>query len=169
MIPRVSLCQAVACLLLASLSAVPVEAAKTSLVPVTGRVIDADTGKGVAGALVGVYQSGLKAVKADSQGRFRVLGMPGAKRIVYYGGGNPLYRSDSDTYVTADLTSKGTSGVILPLIKVRSAHGKVFMPSGMPLAGADVTIGGDYFTHAVTDSKGKFKIEVPGEQSKPGG
>ena len=170
MIPRKSLCPAVACLLLAGASLTPGAAlAKTNLVPVSGRVMDADTGKPVAGALVGVYESGLKAVKADARGAFEVLGTPGANRIVYYEGGNPLYRSDTSTYTMVTVPAKGVSGVTLPLFKVQFGHGKVFAPSGMPLAGASVTMGGAYFTHAVTDSKGKFKIEVPSEQSKPGG
>ena len=144
-------------------------AGKPSLVPVTGRVLDAETGRPVAGALIGVYESGLKAVKADSRGRFKVLGMPGNDRMVYYDGGNPLYRSDPSTYTTVNVPARGISGVTLRLWKVQYGHGKVFQPSGMPLVGASVTIGGLYFTHAVTDSKGKFKIEVPNEQSKPGG
>ena len=142
---------------------------KAKLVPVSGRVLDAATGNPVAGALIGVYQSGLKAIKADSRGWFKVLGMPGNKRVVYYDGGNPLYRSDSSTYTTVNVPARGVSGVTLRLWKVEFGHGKVFQPSGMPLVGASVTIGGAYFTHAVTDSKGKFKIEVPNEQSKPGG
>jgi len=139
------------------------------LVPVTGRVVDAQTGKPVAGALIGVYESGCKTVKTDSKGRFKVLGVPGSKRFVYYDGGNPLYRSDWSTFVRVNLPTKGLSGVTLKLWKARFAYGKVFMPSGMPLVGASVTIGGEYFTHAVTDSNGKFKIEAPQEQSKPGG
>jgi hypothetical protein len=144
-------------------------AGKPNLVPVSGRVLDAATEKPVAGALVGVYQSGLKAIKADSRGRFKVLGMPGDDRIIYYDGGNPLYRSDPSTYTTVNVPARGVSGVTLTLSKIQYGHGKVFQPSGMPLAGASVTIGGAYFTHAVTDSKGKFKIEAPNEQSKPGG
>lgn len=144
-------------------------AGKPSLVPVSGRVLDAATGKPVAGALIGVYQSGLKAVKADSRGRFKALGMPGKGRIVYYEGGNSLYRSAPSTYTTVNVPAKGLSGVTLRLWEVEFGHGKVFQPSGMPLVGASVTIGGSYFTHAVTDSKGKFKIEMPQEQSKPGG
>jgi len=144
-------------------------AGKPNLVPVSGRVLDAATERPVAGALIGVYQSGLKAIKADSQGRFKMLGMPGNGRIIYYDGGNSMYRSDPSTYTTVNVPARGVSDVTLRLWKVEYGHGKVFQPSGMPLAGASVTIGGAYFTHAVTDSKGKFKIEAPNEQSKPGG
>lgn len=49
------------------------------------------------------------------------------------------------------------------------ARGKVFDPAGKALAGAEVTIGGAWVTHAVTDSEGKFRIEVPQLEWKPGG
>ena len=164
--PFLCLIAAVSCIW----GAIPSSAAgKPNLVPVSGRVLDAATERPVAGALIGVYQSGLKAIKADSRGRFKVFGMPGQNRIVYYDGGNSLYRSDPSTFASVNVPPKGLSGVTLRLWKVEFGHGKVFQPSGMPLAGASVTIGGAYFTHAVTDSKGKFKIEVPSEQSKPGG
>lgn len=138
-------------------------------VPVTGRVLDVESGKPISGALIGVYESGQKTVKTDSRGRFKVMAAPGSKRIIYYDGGNQLYRSDSTTFTYANVPARGLSGVTLRLWMVQFARGKVFTPSGMPLAGASVTMGGAYFTHAVTDSKGKFKIEVPQEESKPGG
>ena len=170
MIPRISLCPAVVCmLLLGALFAPDTALGKTNLVPVSGRVVDGDTGKPVSGALVGVYESGRKAVRADARGAFKVLGMPGEKRLLYYDGGNPLYRSDPSTYTVEDVPAKGVSGVVLTLWKKQFGHGKVFTPSGMPLAGASVTIGGATFSHAVTDSNGKFKIEASKEQSKPGG
>lgn len=140
-----------------------------NLVPVTGCVLDVETGKPISGAVVGVYESGSKTVKTDGQGRFKVWATPGSKRIIYYDGGNPLYRSDGSTYTSVDVSAKGLSGVVFRLWKVQFARGKVFTPSGKPLAGASVTMGGAYFTHAVTDSNGKFKIEVPSEDSKPGG
>jgi len=43
-------------------------------------------------------------------------------------------------------------------------RGKVFDPSGMPLAGAWVRAYGDRFETAVTDSKGKFRIKVPADE-----
>ena len=49
------------------------------------------------------------------------------------------------------------------------ARGKVVGPSGKPLAGAEITIGGAWVTHAVTGSDGKFRIEVPQLEWKPGG
>ncbi len=49
------------------------------------------------------------------------------------------------------------------------ARGKVTDPSGKPLAGAEVAIGGAWVTHAVTGSDGKFRIEVPQLEWKPGG
>jgi hypothetical protein len=49
------------------------------------------------------------------------------------------------------------------------ARGKVTDPSGKALAGAEITVGGAWFTHAVTDSDGKFRIEVPQLEWKPGG
>ena len=170
MIPRISLCPAVVCmLLLGALFAPDTALGKTNLVPVSGRVVDGDTGKPVSGALVGVYESGRKAVRADARGAFKALGMPGQSRIIYYDGGNPLYRSDPSTYTVEDVPAKGVSCVVLTLWKIQFGHGKVFDPSGRPLAGASVMIGGAYFTHAVTDSNGKFKIETPKEQLKPGG
>lgn len=137
-------------------------------VAVTGRVLDIMTDKPIPDALIGVYQSGRKEVTADSQGRFKVWAAPG-NRIIYYDGGNPLYHSDGSTYTAVNVPAKGLSGVTMRLWRVAFAHGKVFMPSGMPLTGASVTIGGEYFTHAVTDANGKFKIEVPQEEGKPGG
>lgn len=49
------------------------------------------------------------------------------------------------------------------------ARGEVTDPAGKPLAGAEITIGGAWVTHAVTDSDGKFRIEVPQLEWKPGG
>lgn len=49
------------------------------------------------------------------------------------------------------------------------ARGTVVDPSGKPLSGAEVTIGGAWVTHAVSDSDGKFRIEVPQLEWKPGG
>jgi hypothetical protein len=136
---------------------------------VTGCALDVESGKPVSGALIGVYESGQKTVKTDSRGRFKVWAAPGGKRVIYYDGGNPLYRSDGTTYTYVDVPAKGLSGAVLRLWQVQFAKGKVFTPSGMPLVGASVTMGGAYFTHTVTDSKGKFKIEAPSEDSKPGG
>ena len=139
-----------------------------SPVPVAGRVLDMMTDRPISGARIGVYQSGRKEVLTDSQGRFKVMATPGA-HIIYYDGGNRFYRSDGSTYTTVKVPAKGTSGVVFRLWRVWFAHGKVFTPAGMPLVGASVTLGGGYFTHAVTDRNGKFKIEVPSEESKPGG
>lgn len=62
------------------------------------------------------------------------------------------------------------SKVIKPAADSREfARGKVVDPAGKPLAGAEVTIGGAWVTHAVTDSDGKFRIEVPQLEWKPGG
>ena len=157
------------CLLILWIAIMPTAMAAPSLVPVTGRVLDMLTDKPIAGARIGVYESGRKEVVTDSQGRFKVWAAPGANRIIYYDGGNPLYHSDSYTFVSVNVPAKGLSGASLRLWRALFARGKVFMPSGMPLVGASVTIGGAYFTHAVTDSNGKFKIEVPSEQAKPGG
>ena len=156
------------CLLILWIAIMPTAMAAPSLVPVTGRVLDMLTDKPIPGTLIGVYQSGRKEVRADSQGRFKVWASPG-KRIIYYEGGHPYYHSDGSTYTTVNVPAKGLSGVTLSLWRVAFARGKVFMPSGMPLVGASVTMGGAYFTHAVTDSNGKFKIEVPQEEAKPGG
>lgn len=49
------------------------------------------------------------------------------------------------------------------------SRGKVIDPAGKPLAGAEITIGGAWVTHAVTGSDGKFRIEVPQLEWKPGG
>lgn len=137
-------------------------------VAVTGRAVDAMTGKPIANALIGVYQSGRGTVKTDKRGAFRVLAAPG-KRIIYYDGGNTSYKSTRLTYTVANVPGKGLSGVTLNLWKTEFAQGKVFDPSGMPLAGARVTVCGSEFAHAVTDVKGRFKIAVPDEQPKPGG
>ena len=42
-----------------------------------------------------------------------------------------------------------------------ASGGKVFDPSGMPVAGAWVKVCGDHCETAVTDSQGKFNINVP--------
>lgn len=139
------------------------------LVPLKGVVCDSVTGKPIPGGLIGVYQSGLGTVKSDSQGRFSLLAKPG-KRIIYYGGGHPYYRSiNGVTYTTASIPAKGISGVRLELLKVQFGRGKVFAPSGMPLAGANVTICGSEFAHGITDKNGKFKIVLPDDQANPGG
>ena len=49
------------------------------------------------------------------------------------------------------------------------ARGNVTDPEGRPLMGAEITIGGAWVTHAVTGSDGKFRIEVPQIEWKPGG
>ena len=49
------------------------------------------------------------------------------------------------------------------------ARGKVIDPAGKPVAGAEITVGGAWPTHAVTDSEGKFRVEVPQLEWKPGG
>lgn len=49
------------------------------------------------------------------------------------------------------------------------ARGRVIDPAGKALAGAEITIGGAWVTHAVSDSDGKFRIEVPQLEWKPGG
>lgn len=137
-------------------------------VPVTGRVQDAATGKPIAGAMVGVYKSGSGTVKTDKRGAFRVFAASG-KRIIYYDGGNPFYRSDPSTYTTVNVPSKGLKGVTLSLWRVEFGRGKVFDPAGMPLVGAIVTVCGSQFAHAVTDSKGRFKVMLPADQANPGG
>lgn len=144
-------------------------AASPPFVPVKGVVCDAETGKPIPGGMIGVYQSGLGTVKSDMQGRFSLLAKPG-KRIIYYDGGHPFYRSiNGVTYVWAKVGSKGTSDVRLELFKVQFARGKVFTPSGMPLVGANVSVCGSEFVHGITDRDGKFKIILPDDQANPGG
>lgn len=144
-------------------------AAPPGAVPVKGVVSDAVTGKPIPGAIIGVWQSGLGTVKTDSRGRFTVFAIPG-KRIIYYDGGNPFYRSiNGVTFATAKVSAKGASGVGLELFRVQFGRGKVFDPAGAPLAGAKVTVCGSEFVGTVTDAKGKFEIALPEDQAKPGG
>ncbi len=153
----------------ASWLAAGAHATPSKLAPVRGVISDAVTGKPIAGGMVGVYQSGLGTAKTDSRGRFSLLAKPG-KRIIYYDGGHPYYRSiNGVTYTTANVTSKGVSGVRLELFRVQFARGKVFAPSGMPLAGANVTVCGSEFVHGITDRYGKFRIPLPDDQANPGG
>lgn len=51
--------------------------------------------------------------------------------------------------------------LLAPSVCPAAPGGKVFDPSGMPVAGAWVKVYGDHFETAVTDSKGRFNIEVP--------
>jgi hypothetical protein len=153
---------------LSLLLCIAVSSTALSAAPVTGRAVDAATGKPIAGAMVGVYQSGGGTVKTDRFGRFKLSADPG-KRIIYYDGGNWLYRSTGRTYTTADVTSKGASNVKLSLWRIEFGRGKVFQPNGMPLPGAEVTVCGSEFAHAITDANGKFKVALPEDQRGPGG
>jgi len=143
--------------------------AAAGLATVSGRVLDSCTGKPIPHARIGVYQSNRKTVPTDNHGRFQVQAAPGRKRLIYYDGGNPLYRSGPSTCIAVDVPAKGLSGAVLRLRAVDFAHGQVLAPSGKPLAGAAVDVWGEQRAHAVTDAKGRFNVAAPELQQPPHG
>ena len=139
---------------------------------VTGRVVDADTGKPIAGAQIGAGSESFHGsiVTTDKEGNYSVQVLPGDV-MVYYAGGNPMYLRDwKADQKTVSVPETGLRGHIIKLKSNGQCKGKVVGADGKPVAGITVSIGRDPGeAKCVTNSKGEFALGLPPDVDLSGG
>jgi hypothetical protein len=126
-------------------------------VPVSGTVVDKDTGVPIA-ALVSASH-GRAFMRTDADGRFRFELEPGE----YTFQANALGKGYSRLETSVTVGSAGTPEVRLAL-SGRRISGKVIDPAGRGVAGVPVMARGRYSSYAVTLADGAFQIGGLDEQ-----
>jgi len=151
-------------------------------VTVTGRVLDAKTGKPIPNAHAVAEQQlhdktssrvqTMDWTAADTQGVYKLQVVPGME--VSIGAEHPLYKSD---YKIITVPESDTRGPDIRLEKEPVAKGKVVDKGGRPVRGAELFIApgvetGKYsptqssYAHAASDAQGIFEIALPGSDSE---
>jgi protocatechuate 3,4-dioxygenase beta subunit len=108
--------------------------------PLTGRVIDLDTGRGVGGAaVIAVPASGgaPRTVTADREGAFRLEGLEGRHRLDAAATGYASARLVA-TWTKRSLENEPGSDALLELQRAAIVRGRVVDPSGRGLPGARI-------------------------------
>lgn len=139
-------------------------------VTVSGRVLDAQSGKPVEGAEVSSSSEDFYGVHAttDANGVYKLKVLPG-NVYVYHSGGNKMYIPDRESYKPITVTAKGLRGHNLKIRRADLAKGTVVDEEGRPLAGALVSVGDPSAgVTATTDAQGKFTIAVRHEKQGGG-
>jgi protocatechuate 3,4-dioxygenase beta subunit len=159
-------------------TAIP-DLAMPTFVPLTGRVLNARTGRPIPGARV--LASSTKppekardpwtsiSGRADSRGVYRLSVIPGKAYLEYAGGGKPVLQSAAPKEVKVGRSGK--TGVDLRLTSGDAARGRVLDIHGRPVERVIVQIhneGWSNVTQALTNAKGDFELPVY-EQSKEAG
>jgi Carboxypeptidase regulatory-like domain len=132
---------------------------------IEGRMVDAETGKGVSGAPAAGYGpaaprtgGGCMRTEADADGRYR-LRVAAGRNYVYYQGGIEDYPYSNDASFEIDVAEGQT--VQGPDIRVQRAKPVVVTvtnPDGIPAAGATVQAMTDFGYPLPADAAGKCEI-----------
>ena len=136
-----------------------------------GRVLDADSGEPVTSGRIhasGPMTPGSRGqfrAPVDEQGRYRLRVCPGEIQIYYGDSGSP-YSFDHPSE-TVQVTDAGLDGVDLKVRKADAARGRVVDPDGKPVAGAKVSVSGNY-APAATDKNGQFTVYVSPDRRPEG-
>jgi hypothetical protein len=153
-------------------SDIKVKAGKTTTLPVvslarayiSGKVVDARTGKPIPGAKLGSSSATFDGGEAvsDAQGNYKLPALPG-KVTIEYKGGNAGYGSDVPVAPdSVNVPATGLKGFDLKLDNGNTASGTVVGLNGKPVAGAIVGIGQrNQGIRPIADAKGRFRITVP--------
>jgi protocatechuate 3,4-dioxygenase beta subunit len=151
----------------------------TPVPSLSGRVTDAATGQGIAGATVevrpdggyGAYIGWEYSAKTTADGSYALFGLPTGNYVVRVTG--PGYAREyydnvtpsSDAEIVHVTALRETASVDFKLTEGGSISGRVYQSDGMtPIAGAEVFVRpGKYFQddgfHTVTDSDGNYIVE----------
>jgi protocatechuate 3,4-dioxygenase beta subunit len=150
---------------------------------VTGKVLDADTGKPVAGAEVAPMKSGHhfdwadwdEAVKTDGEGKYRIATQEAQgiaarhpqyrdeepmRSIWEFGPGQnqvriPTWIFEPDKYAK-DRPAIGPDGLVIRLHPLMALRGRAVDPQGKPVAGVSCDGSGE----AESDAEGRFSVKV---------
>lgn len=127
---------------------------------ISGRVIDADTGDGVAGASV-VDGTGAIAAVSDARGNFTA-------RVSAAGDGRASLSAFAAGFIASDwarVEAAEVAPVVLSLQRERSIEGVVRFADGEPAAGVGVAAGREFATYVpgprdqgLTDAQGRFRV-----------
>ncbi len=127
-------------------------------VPLTGRVLDAATGRPVEGVHVVIEHESKQRMTgsaSDKQGRYEVRVLPG-KVKASYAYGNPDYQACPESSPEVSVPARGLSGIDIKLKKCEVARGRVVDESGRPVGRAIVKCREMGVVRA--DAKGEFKF-----------
>ena len=127
---------------------VPAQAAEeTSMPRVSGSVVDADTGEGVAGATVAVVDGRTRDRETwegvtDEDGHFEVAGLRAGNLLVFKktGPGDYMVSSPEDMVEVCLRDGQRKEGLRLKARKGGTVSGKVTDHKGAPIAGAKLTV-----------------------------
>ncbi len=160
-----------------TISKIDVKAGQTARVPdmvasagtfISGRVLDADTGKPISNARVSVLGKarprGIE-VQADSSGVYEARVLPG-NVTVRYRGGNPQYLPDFGFGKgRLDVPAKGLKGADIRVKRAEVARGRVVDEAGKPVARARVQLQAPgVYQSCSTDEHGAFEIPIPPQE-----
>ena len=137
---------------------------------IEGRVVDADTGQGVAKARLIVqgpahpaHERSPDVATTDDQGNYRVRVADGANRVVYAGGYGSTY-ADVSVTVREGETVRASD---LALMSSRPVNVQVLGPDGQPAPGVALELlTGGQLAHELTDQQGRAVVE--GAESRLG-
>lgn len=136
---------------------------------VTGRLLDADTGKPVKGGVVCVCYpkypaSDWYAVSepTDEDGNYMVRSYPG-EGLVFYRGLNPLYLSEgTKDLAPISIPESGLKNYDIKIKKSDTVKGKIIDKDGKPLANMMVMLRGIWGeANVLTKTDGSFEVAVP--------
>ena len=132
---------------------------------ITGRLLDADTGKPISDvrvAATGASGQPVAGERVDQAGRYKLRVAPEDTYTVYCQGGNPSYPYDREARRTVEVFSKGLRNVDIKLKKAAIVRGKVVDEQGRPVPGASVSVwSGMMPISARSDAKGVFEVAAP--------
>ena len=108
---------------------------------ISGRLLDADTGKPISDMRVAATVAGhvIAGERVDQAGRYKLRVAPQDTYKVYCQGGNPSYPYDREASRTVEVFSKELRNVDITLRKAAVARGKVVDEQGRPVPGASVS------------------------------
>lgn len=136
---------------------------------VSGKVVDAETGKPVTAGQVMVYgpMTGDRSqfsFEIDNQGHFKFRTYPGKVRIIF-SNHDGQYRFNNERK-ELDVADAGLSDIVLKARAAETVSGKVVDANGKPVEGASVNLNGQWGTEATTNKEGVFTAMLAPEEDR---
>jgi thiol-disulfide isomerase/thioredoxin/5-hydroxyisourate hydrolase-like protein (transthyretin family) len=131
---------------------------------VTGRVVDAKTGKPCPGVLVGLSAEEVRQIftygRSDESGRFEIEGWEGQVKLQVMSGGGYWAEDNAKVSVTLD-AARPAKAADLQVKRLPMVRGTVVMPDGRPLPRAVVVDRTSFGRRStLTDKAGRFEFQM---------
>lgn len=130
--------------------------------PLTGRVLDADTRKPIAGARLRIYgTSRLIVVDADDSGAYKARVLPEGVRMQYDGGHSGYVQALAFGQASFNVPPSGLRNADILVKHAELAKGTAVDETGKPMQGATVNLfGSNVLQPGATDVDGMFHIWI---------